>query len=194
MAELAEAHALDVRAPSWLPGWSRGHVLTHLARNADGHRRMVEGAGRGEVVEQYEGGVDGRSDEIESGAGRSRATILDDLAAATDALEQAWATTDWRGSGRRTLAGESPINRLPFLRLREVSLHSVDLDIGLELADLDRTYVRRELRRMEMLWTARQPMGLTPLPERACALSPTDRLGWLTGRLVIERLAPAGIF
>jgi hypothetical protein len=26
----------DVRAPSLLPGGSRGHVLTHLARNADG--------------------------------------------------------------------------------------------------------------------------------------------------------------
>ena len=26
----------DVRAPSLLPGWSRGHVLTHIARNADG--------------------------------------------------------------------------------------------------------------------------------------------------------------
>ena len=26
----------DVRAPSPLPGWTRGHVLTHLARNAEG--------------------------------------------------------------------------------------------------------------------------------------------------------------
>ena len=26
----------DVRAPSLLPGWSRGHVITHVARNADG--------------------------------------------------------------------------------------------------------------------------------------------------------------
>jgi hypothetical protein len=26
----------DARGPSLLPGWTRGHVLTHLARNADG--------------------------------------------------------------------------------------------------------------------------------------------------------------
>nr|WP_254126579.1 maleylpyruvate isomerase N-terminal domain-containing protein [Amycolatopsis sp. CA-230715] len=26
----------DVRAPSALPGWSRAHVLAHLARHADG--------------------------------------------------------------------------------------------------------------------------------------------------------------
>ena len=25
----------QAREPSLLPGWSRGHVLTHLARNAD---------------------------------------------------------------------------------------------------------------------------------------------------------------
>ncbi|MFF9641495.1 maleylpyruvate isomerase N-terminal domain-containing protein [Kitasatospora aureofaciens] len=51
-AELARIHAAtglllrtaarlcdaDARAPSLLPGWSRGHVLTHLARNADGPR------------------------------------------------------------------------------------------------------------------------------------------------------------
>ena len=26
----------DLRVPSMLPGWTRGHVLAHLARNADG--------------------------------------------------------------------------------------------------------------------------------------------------------------
>lgn len=26
-----------MRAPSRLPGWTVGHVLTHLARNADAH-------------------------------------------------------------------------------------------------------------------------------------------------------------
>ena len=36
---LRTAATLDdaaVAAPSPLPGWTRGHVLTHLARNADG--------------------------------------------------------------------------------------------------------------------------------------------------------------
>ena len=36
----------DVRAPSLLPGWSVGHVLNHIARNADSvlrrlHRRRL---------------------------------------------------------------------------------------------------------------------------------------------------------
>ena len=31
----------DARGPSLLPGWTRGHVLTHLARNADGGTRLL---------------------------------------------------------------------------------------------------------------------------------------------------------
>ena len=32
----------QARAGSRLPGWTRGHLVTHLARNADGIRNMVE--------------------------------------------------------------------------------------------------------------------------------------------------------
>jgi maleylpyruvate isomerase len=40
-------HEADVRAPSLLPGWTRGHVLSHIARNADGiTRRDRPGARR----------------------------------------------------------------------------------------------------------------------------------------------------
>src|SRR5215472_16842111 len=37
----------DVREPSLLPGWTRGHVLTHLARNAEGGVRLLEWARTG---------------------------------------------------------------------------------------------------------------------------------------------------
>ena len=191
---LVGADQLDLRAPSRLPNWTRAHVVTHLARNADSHARMIEGAGRGEVLEQYAGGVQGRIDEIEEGVERSERAILADFAQSTAALEAAWSRTDWVGFGRRTLAGETPIADLPFARAREVALHSVDLDIGIDLADLDAMYVRLELTRMVMLWRARQPMGLTPVPPAALALSPSDRLGWFAGRLTVEGLAPAGIF
>jgi maleylpyruvate isomerase len=189
-----DADALDVAGPSRLPGWNRAQVITHLARNADGHRRMIDGAGRGEVLEQYVGGVEGRTADIDAGQDRPAVDVVDDLITATVELENAWNETDWQGSGRRTLGGESPIDRLPFLRSREVSLHGVDLAIGLELSDLDPLYIRLELSRLEMLWTARQPMGMTPLPPAALALTPPDRLGWLTGRLAVDGLRPAGIF
>ena len=52
---------VDVARPSRLAGWTVGHVLTHVARNADSHVRRAEAAARGEVVEQYPGGHQGRT-------------------------------------------------------------------------------------------------------------------------------------
>jgi len=77
--------------PSRLPGWTVGHVLTHLARNADSHVRMLEGAGRGEAHEQYAGGYEQRSSDIEAGAGRPMAVLDRDVRSSAARLEQAWA-------------------------------------------------------------------------------------------------------
>lgn len=195
LADRVETQSLRSDAPTRLAGWTVGHLLTHVARNADSHRRMIEGAGRGEELDQYEGGVDGRNAGIDAGADRAIDELVADVAAASAALEDAWAGTDWRGAGRRTIAGEAtPIDRLPFLRVREVQLHTFDLGIGVELADLDPLYLRLEVDRLSMLWCARQPMGMAKLPRAALELPPTERLAWLTGRADVDGLAPAGIF
>ncbi|MSW20314.1 MAG: hypothetical protein F2873_05400, partial [Actinobacteria bacterium] len=65
--------------PCRLPGWSVGHLLTHLARNADSHTRVIDGALRGEVTDQYEGGAAGRSAEIDAGAARGAQVLVDDV-------------------------------------------------------------------------------------------------------------------
>jgi hypothetical protein len=44
----------DVRGPSLLPGWTRGHVLTHLARNAEGGTRLLGWARTGIPSCEYE--------------------------------------------------------------------------------------------------------------------------------------------
>ena len=44
----------DVRRPSLLPGWSRAHVLTHLARNAEGGVRLLGWARTGVPSYEYE--------------------------------------------------------------------------------------------------------------------------------------------
>lgn len=184
---------LDVAAPSRLPGWTKGHVLTHVVNSGDGHVRLFDGAAAGEVAEQYPGGREQRSADIEAGAGRPADVQIAALRASCAALEARYAASAWEGAGRGPL-GEIPLADLPFHRLREVAIHRIDLDIGYEFADLPAGYVRLELRRMEMLWKARQPMGLTPLPAAALELAPTDRLAWMTGRLDIPGLRPAGIW
>src|SRR4029077_20917204 len=53
---LASAGALTdtgVREPSLLPGWTRGHVLTHIARNADGLGNLLRWARTGITTPMY---------------------------------------------------------------------------------------------------------------------------------------------
>jgi len=63
---------VQARSPSRLPGWMIGHVLTHLARNADRHSWRLDGALCGEDVPRYPGGAAERSSEIDAGAPRPR--------------------------------------------------------------------------------------------------------------------------
>jgi maleylpyruvate isomerase len=188
---------LDVRRPSLLPRWTIGHVLTHLARNADSHQRVLDAARRGESGRRYPGGAEQRNGEIEAGAGRPIREQVEDLRRSIWALEQAWAvmTPDaWRIIGE-SLGGTEVMAELPFLRWREVEVHHADLGLpGFTFEDWSPDYVRRDLRRAVMAWSARRPMGLTDLPPAATALSPTHRLAWLMGRLEVPGLPPAPRF
>jgi maleylpyruvate isomerase len=80
----------QVRSPSRLPGWTIAHVLTHLARNADGHVRRLEGALRGENAPRYPGGSAQRIDEINEGALRPAADIVAGLDTSQRRLELVW--------------------------------------------------------------------------------------------------------
>ena len=76
---LADIDNLDdaaARGASLLPHWTRGHVLTHLARSADSHTGIFLAARRGEVVAQYPGGAAQRAGDIEAGAGRPAAELV----------------------------------------------------------------------------------------------------------------------
>jgi len=192
LADVGERNDEWVRADSLLAGWTRAHVLTHLARNAEGLTRLLEHANRGEVAEQYPGGVSARNAAIDAGANRSMREILDDLRAATWALEAAWVAMSadgWSGSGILSSGAVIGVREVVFRRWREVEVHHADLGGDFTWANWTPAYVRLDLEHQVMLWTSRQPMGLTQLPERALRLEPTARLAWLLGRLVVEGLA-----
>lgn len=131
---LAEAVTDDVaRRPCLLPGWTVGHLLTHIARNADSQRRMLRGAQRGDIVDQYEGGADGRATDIEMGQARSAAVLAADVLATNAELERAYGeTTDevWRtGLGRMVSGSKEAVAELVFRRWREAEVHTVDLGL-----------------------------------------------------------------
>ncbi len=185
----------QVRQPSLLPGWTVGHVATHIARNAEGHLRMLEAARLGEVGVMYPGGREQRSRDIEAGSGRTAQELTADVTVTAAAIEAVWSTMSKEGwSGRGDMVGGDVImSDLPFIRWREVAVHHSDLGIGYTWADWDPEYVRLELVRLTMQWASRKPMGMTELPPTALAVSPHQRVAWLLGRTEIEGLAPAGI-
>ena len=178
---------VDPTGPSRLPGLTVGHVMTHLARNGDGVLSVLAGRPQDPHC------VAGRNAEIEAGAGRRWPDLVADVVSRSEAVVGAIrGCGDWSGTVAM-LPGERRKRQVPLLRQREVEVHRVDLGLGYEFVDLPQDYVRRDLRLIGMLWTARQPMGMTPLPGAALAVDPSTRLGWMLGRIEIPGLGPAGL-
>ena len=138
----------DLRAPSLCVGWTRGHVLTHLARNADGLVNLLTWARTGVETPQYVS-AETRDGDIEAGSGRPAAEVTADLAAASDRLAQAITQLPadrWDERVRMRSGREVTASRIPWLRLREVVIHHVDLDAGYTPAHWSPEFVERMLR------------------------------------------------
>lgn len=182
--------------PSLLPGWSRAHVIAHLARNAESHVHLFAEAERGVEGNQYPGGAEQRTEGIAQYAALPAMELVAKNRAAIYALEAAWAHTSaaaWQGSGRNTVGARMRVIDMPLFRWREVEVHSSDLGDKFSPADWNPTYVRYDLPRMTMLQTSRKPMGMTTLPEIALRLAETQRLAWLLGRFTPDGLEPQSL-
>ena len=187
---LAGVTEADARRPSRLPGWTVGHVLTHLARNADSHVRMLEGAMRGEVADQYPGGRERRDADIEAGAGRPALDLVADVAASAGRLEEVWAATPgevWRAGQGRVVGGIWPLAELPFRRWREVEIHHVDLGLAYSVEDWPDAYVDAELARALPTLSTRLPAGAAFDPE---GVDRRRLLAWIVGRSDAAGLPP----
>jgi maleylpyruvate isomerase len=125
-------------APSALPGWSRAHVLTHVARNADAMINLLTWARTGVRTPAY-ASREQRDADIEAGARRAPAAIRADVVASSDRLaqvvrampESAWSARVQNAQGRDLVATD-----IPWLRAREMWIHAVDLDVGASFADM----------------------------------------------------------
>lgn len=147
---LATAEQFDdaaVREPSLLPGWTRGHVLTHTARNADALVRLLTWAATGTVTPMY-ASPEARDSEINAGAGRSAEQLLADLREASELFAAQAARMEpehWAApiEGRR--GGPVPAAWLPWWRLEEVLVHHVDLDAAFSPAHWPQNFTDPEL-------------------------------------------------
>lgn len=174
-ASLADLDESAVREASLLPGWSRGHVLTHLARNADSHVRLLAAVAEGRLVEQYVGGAEGRAADIEAGATRSAAALLEDLASSQRRLIDVWRDLSdevWDRSVNSNL-GMRPAWRLVWSRWRELDIHHVDLDLGYRPAHWPDDFTALMFRNAARDLEARLPGNIS------VKITATDRsLGW----------------
>lgn len=145
-------------------------MVTHLARNADGHTHRLEGEDR----PRYPGGTAQRDADIAAGAGRPAAEIGEDLEVAQGRLEQTWERCRDAGWPNPELVGEDgwPTTGSPARRLREVAIHHVDMGVGYETSEWPDAYVEWDL-----------PVLLATVPGRLG--DPGDAramLAWLAGR------------
>ncbi|GAA1339261.1 maleylpyruvate isomerase family mycothiol-dependent enzyme [Saccharothrix algeriensis] len=134
-----------LRGPSLLPGWSRAHVVTHLARNADALVNLLTWAKTGVEHQMYPSPAD-RDADIAQGAARLPQLLRADLDAACERF--AVAARDlppaaWGAEVAHPRTGPFPARRIPWLRLREVWVHLVDLDAGVGFEDLPEDLVER---------------------------------------------------
>jgi maleylpyruvate isomerase len=195
------------RSPSLLPLWSRGHVATHLARQADAVGRLVDWARTGERQDMY-ASPQLREEEIEAGSGRSGLELQVDLDTSAERLSEGFTSLDETDSTGEAAAGpwDSEVELrggqrvvarlLPLARLTEIVLHHIDLDIGFGVDDVDdetaewllewsayRLGARDEFPRLELVSDSgfHTALGSSGDVRRVTGSSPA-LLGWLTGR------------
>jgi maleylpyruvate isomerase len=128
----------DWPAPTECVGWSRAHVIAHLALNAEGLAGAVRGMLDDAPTLMYASNT-ARDADIETLAAARAATIRDRLRASAAALADALVdlpTLPADATFERTPGGRiMPAHVVPLLRLREVEIHHADLRAGYTHAD-----------------------------------------------------------
>jgi maleylpyruvate isomerase len=182
-AAIAELDDDSMRHPSLLPEWTVGHVLAHVARNADSHVRRSEAAARGVIVEQYVGGYAGRASEIDRDAHRNAAVLIADVRDSGRALVECWASLPegaWSNCVVDVSGRERQLGSMPVRRWQELEIHVVDLGIGITTDSWLDDFVSDRLAGLRLTLPGRlRNEDEAPDPGR---ISDREELAWLFGR------------
>ena len=191
---LTAAAKLDnaaVTDQSRLPGWTRGHVLAHIARNADALLNVLEGR------PMYVSG-DARDNDIARDSPRPLDVQLADVRESAARFQDAAAVpADWSRTVELRNGVTDSASRVPFRRWVEVELHHVDLGIGYELEDLPAEFTEREIDFLAQRFAGHPEVPPTRLTDGTRAWNTgreasepattvtgerAELLGWLAGR------------
>ncbi|MFJ9816399.1 maleylpyruvate isomerase family mycothiol-dependent enzyme [Streptomyces sp. NPDC101151] len=177
--------------PSRLPGWTRGHILAHLARNADALVNVLEGRPMYPSAET-------RDADIERDAPRPLDIQVADVRESAAGFQGTGAApADWTRTVELRNGVTDSASRVPFRRWVEVELHHVDLGIGYELEDLPVEFTEREIDFLTQRFSGHPDVPATRVTDGTRAWStgreavepavtvsgaPAELLGWLAGR------------
>lgn len=199
---LAALTDVDTSAASLLPDWTVGHVLTHVARNADGQRNLLHWAVSGEPTPMYPT-RDQRNADIEAGASRAADDIVTDLHLTADLLAAAIGdlpSSAWQFPINTGRAADVPAEVVLSQRLAEVELHHHDLGVDAGLALLDaaagrallaavlhsyvRTRVGSDIDGLRLIPDGEPPVTIGPDDDGVTLVRgpATSLAGWLAGR------------
>ncbi|WP_055529210.1 maleylpyruvate isomerase family mycothiol-dependent enzyme [Streptomyces graminilatus] len=175
----------SVAEPSRLPGWTRGHVLAHLARNADALVNVFEGR------PMYVSG-EARDADIDRDAPRPLDVHLTDVReSAARFQETAAAPADWSRTVELRNGVTDTASLVPFRRWTEVELHHVDLGIGYELEDLPAEFTERMTTFLADRFTGRPEVPPTTVTDGTRAWSTGSGAGGPGATVTVTGPAPA---
>ncbi len=128
----------DYAEGSLLPGWTRAHVVAHLALNAEALAGVLHGAHIGRPQPMYVS-PESRDSDIADLASAEAAELRTRFLASTAQFAQALDAMhedDWAGRFERTPGGpDFSLGNIPLMRVREVHIHHADLGAGYTPAD-----------------------------------------------------------
>ncbi|MFC8797394.1 maleylpyruvate isomerase family mycothiol-dependent enzyme [Promicromonospora sp. NPDC057138] len=169
----------ELAGPSTLEGWTRGHVLSHVAGVGAALLGQARAAERGEVVPVY-ASQEARDTGIEAGSGRSVAEHLAVLGALRDEMARTWPEPGsplWDApSGYRS----GPLSGCLLGWWREVRIHSVDALAGTSRQVGYETWDDALCAHLREFLAVRLPDGVSVAD---VAGDPRDVTAWLAGRV-----------
>lgn len=132
-------HGEDWTAPSGLPGWTRAHVVAHLALNAEALAQALHGLVGDHTTPPMYASQEARDADIDALAAAGHDELRGRLLAGSSDFAEAFAavpdddlgaTIERVPGGPTFAAGDSVL-----MRWREVEIHHADLDAGYSRAE-----------------------------------------------------------
>jgi len=208
-------HGDDWSTPSLLPGWTRAHVVAHLALNAEGLARALRGlvadddedADVDEPRSMYDSDEKRDSDIVELAAAdpsEIRERLLGGATLLNEAIE-ALPADRWDDRVERTPGGRQfRADAVPGMRLRELEIHHVDLGAGYTTGDWSLEFAEHLLDAMPKRLRLGDAVEIRPLDSQRTWLlgdgeaeypvpvvtgPAADLAWWLTGRAVPDTVS-----